>query len=224
VTAPGSGGIPQRGPRVVLYGYFRSSSSYRVRLALAAKGVSYESIAVNLLQGEQKGDAHGRRSPTGYVPCLEVSGKRFVESVAIIELLDDLFPTPLLYPKNPFDRARVRAMVEVVNSGIQPLQNLAVLARVSSEGPVRKEWAAHFNARGIAALGRMVDEAGSEGPFCYGSGLTAADVFLVPQLYSAHRFGVDVAAWPRLLAAEAATLALPGMADAAPERQPDAVP
>jgi maleylacetoacetate isomerase len=209
--------------RLVLYGYFRSSSSYRVRLALAAKGVSYESAFVNLLEGEQRGDAHSRRSPTGYVPCLEVDGKRFVESVAILELLDDLFPTPLLYPRDPFDRARVRAMVEVVNSGIQPLQNLAVLARVSSEGAARKEWGAHFNARGLAALARMVDEAGSVGPFCYGEGLTAADLVLVPQLYSARRFGVDVAVWPRLLAAEAATLALPGMTDATPERQKDAV-
>jgi maleylpyruvate isomerase len=216
-------------PRLVLYGYFRSSSSYRVRLALAAKGVSYESIAVNLLKGEQRGDEHARRSPTGYVPCLVVDGKSFVESVPILELLDDLFPDPPLYPKHPFARARVRAMVEVVNSGIQPLQNLAVLGRVSSDAAARKEWAAYYNARGLAALARMVAEIrdageGARGPFCYGERLTAADLLLVPQLYSARRFGVDVGAWPRLLEAEAATLALPGMMDATPDKQPDAVP
>jgi maleylacetoacetate isomerase len=211
-------------PRLVLYGYFRSSSSYRVRLALAAKGLAYEAIAVNLLAGEQRSPGHTERSPTGYVPCLLVDGQAFIESISILELLDDLFPEPRLYPADPFARARVRAMVEVVNSGIQPLQNLAVLGRVSPDPVARKEWGAHFNARGLAALARMVFEAKTSGPFCYGAALTAADLLLVPQLYSARRFGVDVGAWPRLVAAEAATLALPGMAAAAPERQPDAVP
>jgi maleylpyruvate isomerase len=210
-------------PRLVLYGYFRSSCSYRVRLALAIKGVAYESIAVNLLAGEQQSDEHVRRSPTGYVPCLVVDGRPFVESVAIIELLDELFPSPPLYPKEPFERARVRAMVEVVNAGIQPLQNLVVLARVSADPAARKEWGAHHNARGLASLARMVDER-PRGPFCDGERLSAADLMLVPQLYSARRFGVDVAAWPRLLAAEAATLALPRITEATPEKQPDAAP
>jgi maleylpyruvate isomerase len=213
-------------PRVVLYGYWRSSSSYRVRLALAYKRVAYEPVAVNLLAGEQRGETHAARSPTGYVPCLEVDGQRFIESVAILELLDDLFPEAPLYPKDPYERARVRAMVEVVASGIQPLQNLAVLARVSDDGAVKKSWAAHFNAKGLAAFARLVaeDPSSSEGPFCHGRSLTAADVALVPQVYSARRFGVDVGAWPRLVVAEAATLAVPGMIDATPERQPDAVP
>jgi maleylpyruvate isomerase len=210
-------------PRLVLYGYWRSSSSYRVRLALAYKRARYEAVAVNLLAGEQRSEAHSARSPTGYVPCLEVDGRRFIESVAILELLDDLFPDPPLYPKDPYDRARVRAMVEVVTSGIQPLQNLAVLARVSEDPGVRKAWAAHFNAKGLAALAKLVDEGGASGPFCKGSTLTAADLVLVPQTYSARRFGVDVSVWPRLVAAEAATLALPGMTDATPERQADAV-
>jgi maleylacetoacetate isomerase len=209
-------------PRLLLYGFFRSSSSYRVRLALAAKGLAYESVAVNLLQGEQLAEEHRRRSPTGYVPCLLVDGRPFVESVAIIELLEEMFPSPPLYPNDPFARARVRAMVEVVNSGIQPFQNLGVLARVSSDHAARKEWAAHYNARGLASLARMVDEA--PGPFCHGDRVSAADVFLVPQLYSARRFGVAVTAWPRLVEAEAATLALPGMTEATPEKQPDAAP
>jgi len=211
-------------PRLVLYGYFRSSSSYRVRLAIAWKKLAYETVPVNLLQGEQNEAAHGARSPTGYVPCLEMDGRRFVESGAILELLEELFPDPPLYPRDPYERARVRAMVEVVNAGIQPLQNLGVLARVSEEGPPRRAWAAHYNERGLGVLARMVHEAHAErgaGPFCFGEDPTAADVVLVPQLYSARRFGVEVERWPDLLRAEEALLALPGVAEAVPERQPD---
>jgi maleylpyruvate isomerase len=207
----------------VLHGYWRSSSSYRVRLALAYKRVAYDAIFVNLLKGEQRAEPYAEKNPTGYVPCLEIDGQRFVESVAILELLDDLVPDPPLYPKDPFDRARVRAMVEVVGSGTQPLQNLTVLDHVSDDPVVKKTFAAHFNAKGLGALARLVDATASTGPFCYGQNLTAADLMLVPQMYSARRFGVNVEAWPRLLAAEAATLAWPGMIEATPERQPDAV-
>jgi maleylpyruvate isomerase len=211
-------------PRFVLYGYWRSSSSYRVRLALAYKRIPYSPIFVNLLKGEQRAEGYASHSPTGYVPCLEIGGQPFIESIAILELLEDLFPDPPIYPEEPLARARVRAMVEVVGSGTQPLQNLAVLDRVSDDPGARKVFAAHFNAKGLGALARLVDAASSSGPFCFGAALTAADIMLVPQLYSARRFGVLVDAWPRLLAAEAAVLALPGMIEASPERQPDAVP
>jgi maleylpyruvate isomerase len=207
----------------VLHGYWRSSSSYRVRLALVYKRIAYDAIFVNLLKGEQRAEPYAQKNPTGYVPCLEIDGQRFVESVAILELLDELVPDPPLYPKEPFDRARVRAMVEVIGSGTQPLQNLTVLDHVSDDAVVKKTFAAHFNAKGLGALARLVDAATSTGPFCYGENLTAADLMLVPQMYSTRRFGVSVEAWPRLLAAEAATLAWPGMIEATPERQPDAV-
>jgi maleylpyruvate isomerase len=210
--------------RFTLHGYWRSSSSYRVRLALAYKRIAFQAVSVNLLAGEQRAAVYSAQSPTGYVPCLEIDGEKFIESVAILELLDELVPEPRLYPRDPFARARVRAMVEVVASGIQPLQNLAVLARVSADPGERKAFAAHFNAKGLAALASLVDQAGGTGPFCFGETLTAADLVLVPQIYSAKRFGVDVDSWPRLVRAEAATLALPGMIDATPERQPDAIP
>jgi maleylpyruvate isomerase len=210
--------------RFVLYGYWRSSSSYRVRLALAYKKIAYEPVFVNLVKGEQRTGPYAEKSPTGYVPCLEIDGERFVESVAVLELLDEIRPDPPLYPRDPYARARVRAMVEVVTSGIQPLQNLAVLERVSEDHADRKAWAAHFNAKGLAALSKLVVAASADGPFCFGASPTAADLVLVPQIYSARRFGVDVSAWPRLVRAEEACLGLPGMAAATPERQPDAVP
>lgn len=213
-------------PRLVLYAFWRSSASYRVRLALAAKRASYEYVPVNLFEGEQRKEAHLSRNPFGYVPCLEIDGRRFVESVAILELLDDLFPDPPLYPKDPFARARVRALVEAVNAGIQPLQNLVVQARVSSDPAAQKEWATYFNIRGLGAFARMQEAYAKDTPqgsFAYGDALTAADLVLVPQLYAARRLGVDVSAWPRLISAEEATLALPGMNAATPSMQADAV-
>ena len=121
---------------LVLYTYWRSSSAYRVRLALAAKGLAYRSVAVNLLAGAQRSAEHVARSPMGYLPCLEVNGEAFVESVAIIELLEELYPEPPLLPRDPEARARVRALVQVVNAGTQPLQNLTVLEKLSP-GPCR---------------------------------------------------------------------------------------
>lgn len=217
--------------KVVLYTYWRSSSSYRVRFALAHKKIPYESVAVNIREGEHLKDEHVQRSPTGYVPCLVVDGKPVVESVAIIELLDELFPDVPLYPRDAWARARVRSLVEVVNSGIQPLQNMAVLKHLSSDPAAQKEWARHFNARGLAAFERLMEvherERGgeaSEGRFAYGDTLTAADIFLVPQMYSAQRFGVDLTPYPRAVAAAEAALATEAAQAAIPERQPDALP
>jgi maleylacetoacetate isomerase len=131
--------------RLTLYNYWRSSSSHRVRIALALKGLEYEYVPVDLRTGEQAKDTHKARSPTGYVPCLSIDGATYVESVAILELLDERFPLPPLFPGDPHGRARVRALVEIVNSGIQPLQNLAVLARVSADAEEQRKWGAHFN-------------------------------------------------------------------------------
>lgn len=213
---------------LVLYTYWRSSSSYRVRIALGYKGLAYRSACVNLLEGEQKKDAYKDKSPTGYVPCLAIDGELFVESVAIVELLEELYPEPALYPKRPADRARVRALVEMINAGTQPLQNLAVLDKVGSDKDARAAWMKHFMARGLgafeAAMARREDETGAEGPFAFGDRFTAADAFLVPQVYAARRFGVDLSAMPRVVRADAASSALPFVAAAKPEAQPDASP
>jgi maleylacetoacetate isomerase len=213
--------------KLVLYSYWRSSSSYRVRLALGLKRIAFDTVTVNLLTEEQRAPAHLARNPMGQVPCLLIDGKPFAESVAILELLDDLFPEHPLYPKDPFGRARVRALVEVVNSGTQPLQNLLVLQRLSSDPQVRKDWLRFFLPRGLGAFEAYLEaneREGVKGPFAYGEAPTAADVCLVPQVYSARRFAIDLAPFPRALRAEAALQALDAAKAAAPDAQPDAVP
>lgn len=197
--------------KLVLHHYWRSSSSWRVRWALAHKGLAWEGRAVDLLSGAQRDEAYvAHKSPMGYVPCLEVDGRGLTESVAILEWLEDVAPTPALYPAAPWARARVRQLVEFVNAGTQPLQNLGVNRRVSSDPVQQKEWARHWIARGLAAIERelaIVADEGLGGVFAVGDALTAADLYIAPQLYNARRFDVDVEAFPRTLAVEQAALA-----------------
>jgi len=220
---------------LTLYSYWRSSSSHRVRIALGYKGIAHDVVTVNLLGGEQMSDEHKGRAPSGYVPALRVDGAAggttpiddevFVESVAIIELLDELFPAKPLYPKSAVEKARVRALIETISAGIQPLQNLSVLIRHSSDHDERNEWARHYNARGLEVFERLMERnesRGVRGRFSYGDALTAADVFLIPQVASAVRFGVDMTKLPRIRAVIAHTADLPFVVAAAPENQPDA--
>jgi maleylacetoacetate isomerase len=215
-------------PKLVLYTYWRSSSAFRVRIALEVKGLAYEAVFVNLLEKEQKSAAYMAMNPMGHVPCLVVDGRPLVESVAIIELLDEIAPSPRLYPATPWGRAEVRSLVEVVNAGTQPLQNLHVLERVSAEQPTRTDWGRHFVARGLGAFEalakRYARTPGHDGPFAYGDAFTAADAFLVPQIYNARRFGVDLAPFPRVQRAFEAASALDAVKRASPEAQKDAKP
>jgi maleylacetoacetate isomerase len=210
----------------VLYHYWRSSASWRVRWALAHKGLAFEKVAVNLLSSEQRSDAHRARNPIGHLPALEVAPGRFLaESVAILEWLEETHPSPALYPTDPWARARVRQVCELVNAGIQPLQNLVVLDKVSTDPEVKKAWARDFNERGLRALEGLltaIDAELGEGTFAVGTSLSAADLFVVPQVYSARRFGVDVSVFPRVLRAEASALATAHADGARPETQPDA--
>ncbi|MEO8874583.1 MAG: maleylacetoacetate isomerase [Polyangiaceae bacterium] len=211
---------------ILLYSYWRSSSAYRVRFALAVKKLAFQTVPVNILKGETHSPEHVKRSPTGHVPCLVIDGKTMIESVAIIELLDTLYPDPPLYPQDPWEKARVRALVEVVNSGIQPLQNSKVQAHLSSDPEVRKAWAAHFNVIGLRAFESLLEiysNEGIRGKYTYGDTLTAADIFLVPQVYSAKRFDIDVTQFPRVYAAWKAASATDAANSALPENQPDAV-
>lgn len=211
---------------IVLYSYWRSSSSWRVRFALAAKKLKFETIPVNILKGETGAPEHVARSPMGHVPTLLLDGKTLIESVPIIELLDTLYPEPALYPKDIWEKTRVRTIVEVINSGIQPLQNAKVQARVSADAEVKKEWGAHFNTLGLTALEKLLEiysKEGVRGKYTYGDSLTAADIFLVPQIYSAKRFGVDVTQFPRVFAASEAASATDAAISALPENQIDAV-
>jgi maleylacetoacetate isomerase len=208
----------------VLHGYFRSAASWRVRIALNLKAVAVRHVPHHLRRGEQRAPGYLALNPQGLVPALELEdGTVLIQSVAIVEWLDDAYPEPKLLPADPFERARVRAFALVLAADTHPLQNLGVLARLRGMGRPEEEvqaWAADANAAGLAACEALLADA--PGPFCFGDAPTLADICLVPQLGNARRFGVDVARYPRLLAAEAACMALPAFEGAVPGRQPDA--
>jgi maleylpyruvate isomerase len=211
-----------------LYSYWRSSSAWRVRIGLGLKGVAWEYAAVDLLAQEQFREEHLARNPTAQVPVLEVEdGGRtlqLAQSMAILEWLDERLPDPPLLPPDLDGRARVRALAEHVNSGIQPLQNAIVLRTLREKVPGwDKEWARTFIARGLDALERAVSDGGA-GRYCHGDAPGLADCYLVPQLYNARRFGLDPAPWPTLRRVEEACLALAPFQAAHPDRQPDAPP
>jgi maleylpyruvate isomerase len=207
-----------------LHGYFRSSASYRVRIALNLKGLSTEHLPHHLRKGEQCAPAYLAINPQGLVPTLEDdAGTVLTQSLAIIEWLDETHPTPPLLPKAPLRRAKVRAFAQALACDTHPVQNLKVLGRLRQLGlPEEKvtEWAAWANREGLAACETLI--AAEPGPFCFGAAPTIADLCLVPQLFNARRFGVDVSAYPRLLKAEAAAQAMKAFTDAAPDKQADA--
>ena len=207
-----------------LHGYFRSSASYRVRIALNLKGLRTEHLSHHLRKGEQCAPAYLAINPQGLVPTLEDdTGTVITQSLAIIEWLEETHPTPPLLPKDPMRRAKVRAFAMAIACDTHPVQNLKVLTRLRELGlPEDKvtAWAGWANSEGLAACEKLI--ATEPGPFCFGAAPTMADLCLVPQLANARRFGVDVSAYPRLLQAEAAAKAMPAFADAAPDKQPDA--
>jgi maleylpyruvate isomerase len=207
-----------------LHTYFRSSASYRVRIALNLKGLRAEHLPHHLRKGEQCAPAYVAINPQGLVPTLENdTGAILTQSLAIIEWLDETHPMPPLLPKDPLRRAKVRAFSQVLACDTHPVQNLKVLARLRELGLPEEQvtgWAGWANREGLAACEKLI--AGEPGPFCFGDAPTMADLCLVPQLANARRFGVDVSAFPRLLQAEAAAKAKKAFADAAPDKQPDA--
>ncbi|HEU0082410.1 MAG TPA: maleylacetoacetate isomerase [Bradyrhizobium sp.] len=207
-----------------LHGYFRSSASYRVRIALNLKGLTVQHLPHHIRKGEQRDPCYLAINPQGLIPTLQDdSGAILTQSLAIMEWLDETHPDPPLLPQDPLRRAKVRAFALAIACDIHPVQNTKVLARLRELGLAEAQitdWAAWAIREGFAACEKLI--AGEPGPFCFGSGPTIADLCLVPQLANARRFGVDVQAFPRLLRAEAAAKAMPAFADAAPERQPDA--
>lgn len=211
--------------RIALYSYWRSSSSWRVRIALHLKGVPFEYRPVDLRAGSQFSDEHRARNPMSQVPVLEVEEagrtQRLAQSMAIVEWLEERFPTPPLLPRGDHERARVRALAEHVNSGIQPYQNLAALKWLKGRSPgLETAWVKHWLSAGLARLEAAVED--GAGRFCHGDAVTLADLFVVPQLYSARRFGVDLDSCPTLVRIEAACAELTAFRLAAPEAQPDA--
>jgi maleylpyruvate isomerase len=216
----------EKNPREVpmkLHGYFRSSASWRVRIALNLKGLGAEHLPHHLRKGEQCDPAYLAINPQGLVPTLQEGGAVIIQSLAIIEWLDELHPKPPLLPKDPLRRAHVRGFALAVACDIHPVQNLKVLARLRQLGLPEDQvtgWAAWANSEGLSACESLI--AKEPGPFCFGALPTMADLCLVPQLANARRFGVEVDAFPRLLKAETAARNIKAFADAAPERQPDA--
>eukprot|EP00741_Cyanophora_paradoxa_P004611 tig00000821_g4475.t1 len=206
----------------VLYSYWRSSSAWRVRIALAVKGIEYEYRAVHLVKGGQRDADFVALNPMKQVPALLIDGLTLTQSAAICEYLEETRPEIPLLPASPADRAAVRQVVNIVASGIQPLQNLVVLQRVEeAQGEAaKKEWARSFIAAGFDALEVLLRR--TAGVCCVGDALTLADAFLVPQVYNARRWGVEMAPYPTIARLEAALAELPAFKAAHPSAQPDA--
>ncbi|WP_394646824.1 maleylacetoacetate isomerase [uncultured Sphingomonas sp.] len=206
----------------VLHGYFRSTAAYRVRIALNLKQVAWRDVFHHLRRGGQRAPDYLALNPQGLVPALEWDGAVLTQSLAICEFLEEMVPSPALLPGDAVARAKVRAVAQVIACDTHPVQNLRVLQRLRVAGldeTAVNDWARDTIAEGLAACDALL--AGGTGQYCFGERVTLADVCLVPQLVNARRFGVALR-WPRLLAVEAACLALPAFAEAAPERQPDA--
>ncbi len=207
-----------------LYGYWRSSSSWRVRIALTYKGLQWTDVPVHLVRGggEQHSEEHRRRNPLAQVPVLDLGdGQYIAQSMAILEYLEETYPRPALLPSAPEARAQVRELAEMINSGIQPLQNLALLQRLHDGWQIdRAAWAKSTITAGLDALEARARE--GSGVFLVGNSPSIADVCLIPQLYNARRFDCDLGRWPRLLAAEMKSLTLPAFESTRPEKQIDA--
>lgn len=208
---------------MILHGYWRSGTSYRTRIALNLKGVEYRQAALDLRTGAQKSEAYLRLNPQGLVPALETDdGLVLTQSPAILEWLEETRPEPPLLPRDLAGRAQVRAMAALIGCDIHPLNNLRVLKAVRGLGADQSgvdAWAGQWIIDGFTALEALVVRHG-EG-WCFGATPTLADCYLMPQLYSARRYNVDLAAFPRLLEIEARAEAHPAFIAAVPETQPD---
>jgi maleylpyruvate isomerase len=212
-----------------LYTFFRSSASYRVRIALNFKGIACEQAPIHLRRGggEHLQAPYTAINPQALVPALEDGGKILTQSLAIIEYLEEKYPNPPLLPKDPADRAIVRSMGLIVACEIHPIQNLRVLNYVKAtynqtDEMVNSKWAQHWIYLGLEALEQTILAQPKRGQFCFGDTPTLADICLVPQLGNARRYGCDLAKYPAILAIERNCLAVKAFADAAPEKQPDA--
>lgn len=207
---------------ITLHGFWRSTASWRVRIALEIKGLDWRGVAHHLRLGEQRAPEYLALNPQGFVPALEVGGAVLTQSMAICEYLDEVYPEPPLLPADPVARAKVRAFAQVIACDIHPVQNLKVLKMLKKRGldqAATDAWAAEVIESGLAACAALM--AGNAGPYCFGDQVTLADVLLVPQLGNARRFRARFD-FGRIMEIEAACMELPAFQAAAPERQPDA--
>ncbi|AUF97920.1 maleylacetoacetate isomerase [Pseudomonas sp. 02C 26] len=204
-----------------LFGYYRSTSSYRVRIALALKGLAFDNVPVNLLKGEQHGDAYLALNPQGRVPALGCdSGSVLVQSAAIIEYLEEVYPQPPLLPAEAEARAKVRGVAAIIGCDVHPLHNVSVLNQLRQLGLDEAQvnlWIAQWIGQGLAAVEQLINDQG----FCFDLAPGLADAYLLPQLYAAERFSVDLSRYPRINRVAALAAQHPAFIQAHPSRQPD---
>lgn len=206
----------------ILFDYWRSSASYRVRIALNLLAIPYRSVPIDLLAGEHKQAEHLARNPQGLVPALSIDGQMLTQSLAIIEYLSETRPGAGLLPSDPVARQRVRAFSYAIAMDIHPVCNLGVVSHVmqQSQDPdaARSVWMRKFIGEGLAAFERMLDSP-ETGEFCHGNEPTMADLCLVPQVYNARRWNIDLGAYPRIAAIETRCLGLDAFSAAAPRQE-----
>jgi maleylpyruvate isomerase len=211
---------------MTLYGFFRSGTSHRLRIALRLKGLQVVLRAVDLRRSEHAEAAYRAIHPQGLVPALVHDGRVLIQSPAILEWLEERYPQPALLPPEPDDRARVRALASIVACDVHPLNNRRVLEalreRFDAGTQAVAQWCARWIGDGFDAIEALLASDAGRGDFCVGHAPTLADVHLVPQVESARRFGVDLARWPRIRAVDAACARLDAFRLAAPALQPDA--
>ncbi|MEX2128450.1 MAG: maleylacetoacetate isomerase [Xanthobacteraceae bacterium] len=206
-----------------LYSFFRSTASYRVRIALALKGLNYETASIKFSENAHRSEAFRKVNPQKRVPALALDdGNILIQSLAILEYLEETHPEPALLPKDPIERAHVRAVAQIISCDIHPLNNTGVrqllTGKFGADEKALQEWTAYWINEGFAAIDRLLEP----GPYAFGDTITLADLCIVPQVYNARRYQVPLNDFPRVVAVEASARQHPAFLAAAPEAQPDA--
>lgn len=204
---------------IKLYSYYRSSCSWRVRIALKFKDINYQYIGVNLLKNEQKGEEYLAVNPNGKLPCLVIDGVPISQSMGILEFLEETHPTNPLLPKDPIQRATARMIALTFACDIQPLQNILALNIPAAEKP---KWAHDIIKDGLTKVEKMLEQ--HAGLYCVGDNVTLADICMVPQIYNAKRFNVDMTLFPIVQRVHDALMLLPAFSETIPEKMPDCPP
>ena len=212
--------------KIQLYSYYRSSCSYRVRIALYFKNIPFEYIPIHLIKngGEQKNEKYKKLNPEGLVPTLIHNNQVITQSMAILHYLEDIYPSPSLFPKEPKKKAYILSICEIINSSTQPLQNLIVLNYLKSYWQMnnnnKQKWLKFWIYRGLLSVEQKIKK-NKIGPFAAGRNLTVAELFIIPQIYNAKRFNINLKKFPRLLTIEGTCQHLPAFKKAHPDTQPD---